>query len=79
MVYTLQQSLQHQSRPKKKVAKYESSDTDSASSEVSEEDEPEEKYTKKIQKRLETIDNIQKRLQQAKQPAKGKYDHLSIF
>lgn len=78
MVYALQQSLQ-QSRPKKKVVQYDSTDTDSASSsDISDDEEPEEKYTRKVQKRLETVKQIEKKLNQARQP-RGKYDHLTLF
>lgn len=78
MVYALQQSLQ-QTKPKKKVVQYDSTDTDSASSsDISDDEEPDEKYTRKVQKRLATVQQIEKKLTQARQP-KGKYDHLSIF
>ena len=78
MVYALQQSLQ-QSRPKKKVVHYDSTDTDSASSsDISDDDEPDSKYERKVQKRLATVQQIEKKLNQARQP-KGRFDHLSIF
>ena len=78
MVYALQQSLQ-QSRPKKKVVHYDSTDTDSASSsDITDDDEPDSKYERKVQKRLATVQQIEKKLNQARQP-KGRFDHLSIF
>ena len=78
MVYALQQSLQ-QSRPKKKVTHYNSTDSDCTSdSDSTDDDEPDSKYERKVQKRLATVQQIEKKLTQARQP-KGKYDHLSIF
>ena len=78
MVYALQQSLQ-QSRPKKKVTHYNSSDTDcTTDSDSTDDDEPDSKYERKVQKRLATVNQIEKKLNQARQP-RGKYDHLTLF
>lgn len=78
MVYALQQSLQ-QTKPKKKIVQYDSTDSDSTSdSDSTDDDEPDSKYERKVQKRLATVQQIEKKLTQARQP-KGKYDHLSIF
>ena len=78
MVYALQHSLQ-QSRPKKKVTHYDSSDTDCTSdSDSTDDEEPDSKYERKVQKRLATVQQIEKKLNQARQP-RGKYDHLTLF
>ena len=78
MVYALQQSLQ-QTKPKKKIVQYDSTDTDSASdSDSTDDEEPDSKYERKVQKRLATVQQIEKKLTQARQP-RGKYDHLTLF
>ena len=78
MVYALQQSLQ-QTKPKKKVTHYNSTDSDCTSdSDSTDNDEPDSKYERKVQKRLATVQQIVKKLNQARQP-RGKYDHLTLF